>query len=47
MELNLFWTHFSQKELEKIYEYYREKAGVQVAKNLVNGIYNDPLKLKI
>lgn len=47
MELNLFWTDFSQKELEKIYEYYREKAGVRVAKNLVNGIYNEALKLKI
>ncbi|AKP51325.1 type II toxin-antitoxin system RelE/ParE family toxin [Cyclobacterium amurskyense] len=47
MELNLFWTDFSQKELEKIYEYYREKAGVRVAKNLVNGIYNEVLKLKI
>ncbi|MBI0401142.1 type II toxin-antitoxin system RelE/ParE family toxin [Cyclobacterium marinum] len=47
MELNLFWTDFSQKKLEKIYEYYREKAGVRVAKNLVNGIFNEVLKLKI
>ncbi|AEL25709.1 type II toxin-antitoxin system RelE/ParE family toxin [Cyclobacterium marinum] len=47
MELDLFWTDFSQKELEKIYEYYREKAGVRVAKNLVNGIFNEVLKLKI
>ncbi|WP_417888224.1 type II toxin-antitoxin system RelE/ParE family toxin [Zunongwangia sp.] len=47
MELNLFWTDFSQKELEKIYEYYRENAGIRVAKNLVNGIYNETLKLKI
>ena len=47
MELNLFWTDFSQKELEKIYEYYREKAGTRIAKNLVNGIYNEVLKLKI
>ena len=46
MELNLFWTDFSQKELEKIYEYYRENAEVRVAKNLVNGIYNETLKLK-
>ncbi len=47
MELNLFWTDFSQKELKKIYEYYRENAGVQVAKNLVDGIYNETLKLKV
>ncbi|WP_100616409.1 type II toxin-antitoxin system RelE/ParE family toxin [Confluentibacter citreus] len=46
MELKLFWTDFSQKELEKIYEYYREKAGFRIAKKLVNGIYNETLKLK-
>lgn len=46
MELKLFWTDFSQKELEKIYEFYREKAGIQIAKKLVDGIYNDTLKLK-
>ncbi|EDM42906.1 hypothetical plasmid-stabilisation protein [unidentified eubacterium SCB49] len=46
MELKLFWTNFSQKELEKIYQYYREKAGTQIAKKIVNGIYNETLKLK-
>ncbi|WP_187269291.1 type II toxin-antitoxin system RelE/ParE family toxin [Algibacter pacificus] len=45
MELKLFWTDFSQKELEKIYKYYREKAGTKIAKKLVNGIYNETLKL--
>ncbi|KAB1069831.1 type II toxin-antitoxin system RelE/ParE family toxin [Tamlana haliotis] len=46
MELKLFWTDFSQNELEKIYEYYREKAGTHIAKKLVNGIYNETLKLR-
>ena len=46
MELKLFWTNFSQKELEKIYQYYREKAGTRIAKKIVNGIYNETLKLK-
>lgn len=46
MGLKLFWTDFSQKELEKIYGYYREKAGTRIAKKLVNGIYNETLKLK-
>lgn len=46
MELKLFWTDFSQKELEKIYEFYREKAGIRIAKKLVDGIYNESLKLK-
>jgi toxin ParE1/3/4 len=46
MELKLFWTDFSQREPEKIYEYYREKVGIRIAKNLVNGIYNEALNLK-
>jgi plasmid stabilization system protein ParE len=46
MELKLFWTDFSQKELEKIYEYYSEIADVRIAKKLVSGIYDEALKLK-
>ncbi|MDP2687335.1 MAG: type II toxin-antitoxin system RelE/ParE family toxin [Aequorivita sp.] len=46
MELKVFWTEFSQQELERIYEYYREKAGTRIAKKLVNEIYNETLKLK-
>src|SRR5690606_12293259 len=46
MELKLFWTDFSQIELEKIYKYYREKAGNQIAKKLVSAIYSETLKLK-
>jgi len=46
MELKLFWTEFSQKELKNIYDYYREKAGHTIAKKLVDGIYNETLKLK-
>lgn len=46
MELKLFWTDFSQKELERIYQYHREKAGIRIAKELVNGIYAEALKLQ-
>lgn len=46
MELRIFWTDFSQKELEKIFTYYRDKAGVRIAKKLIDGIYNEALKLK-
>ena len=46
MELKLYWTNFSQKELEKIYESFQEKAGNRTAKKLVEGIYNETLKLK-
>lgn len=34
MELTIFWTEFAQIELDKIYKYYREKAGIRIAKNL-------------
>ena len=46
MELKLFWTEFSQRELKSIYDYYREKAGHGIAKKVVDGIYNETLKLK-
>ncbi|MBW6483090.1 MAG: type II toxin-antitoxin system RelE/ParE family toxin [Vicingaceae bacterium] len=46
MELKIFWTDFSLKELEKIYKYFRERAGVRIAKKIVDGIYKETLKLK-
>ncbi len=47
MDLKIYWTDFSQKELEKIYSLYRIKAGIRTAKKLVEGIYNETLKLKV
>ncbi|WP_232778376.1 type II toxin-antitoxin system RelE/ParE family toxin [Salegentibacter sediminis] len=44
--MKLYWTDFAHRELRIIYEYYREKAGIQIAKKLVEGIYNTTLKLK-
>ncbi|MFO7719445.1 MAG: type II toxin-antitoxin system RelE/ParE family toxin [Gillisia sp.] len=46
MELKIYWTGFSEREMEKIYEYHREAAGSSIAKKLVDGIYNETLKLK-
>ena len=46
MELRIKWTDFSKKELKNIFEYYKEKAGVSVAKKLVSGIAKETLKLK-
>ena len=46
MELKIFWTDFSQKELEKIFEYYKENVGLKVALRLINGILDKSLKLK-
>ena len=46
MELTIFWTEFSEKELESIFKYYKRKANVTVAKKVVDGIYEETLKLK-
>ena len=46
MELKIFWTNFSQNELFKILEYHQEKAGLRVAKSIVNGIFKETNKLK-
>jgi len=46
MELRIKWTDFSKKELKNIFEYYKEKAGINVAKKLVSGIAKETLKLK-
>lgn len=46
MELNIFWTQFAQDELERIYKYYRIKAGVLISKRIVKEIYNEALVLK-
>ena len=47
MELKLFWTEFSQSELKSIYDYYREKAGHHIAKNLVNTLLISTYWLKL
>jgi plasmid stabilization system protein ParE len=46
MELEIYWTVFSEKELENIFEYYRKKANYRIAKKLVDGIYYETLTLK-
>jgi plasmid stabilization system protein ParE len=46
MELRITWTYFSKKELKNIFEYYKEKAGVDIAKKLVSRIAKETLKLK-
>lgn len=46
MGLKIYWTEFSEKELQNIFEYYRKRAGSRVAKQLIDGIYNETQKLK-
>ena len=46
MELKIYWTQFTEKELQKIFEYQRKKASYRVARLLIDGIYNETQKLK-
>jgi len=46
MELKIYWTDFSKKELKNIFNYYKEEASLNVAKNLVIGITKEANKLK-
>ena len=46
MELEIYWTEFSEKELEKIFDYYMEQASFQIAKKITDGIFNTTVKLK-
>ena len=46
MELEIYWTDFSKQELKNIFDYYKEKATIKVAKSLVTGIIKDKAKLK-
>lgn len=46
MELEIYWTDFSKKELKNIFDYYKEKASLNVAKTLVIGITTEVKKLK-
>lgn len=46
MELEIYWTEFSEMELKKVFEYHSERASFRIAKKLTNGIYNATLKLK-
>jgi len=46
MELKIYWTDFSKNELKNIFDYYKEKASINVARNLVLGITKEAEKLK-
>lgn len=46
MELDIFWTDFSKKELKKIFDYYKEEVSLNVAKKLVSGITSEVAKLR-
>lgn len=46
MGLEVYWTEFSERELENIFDYYNKKAGYSIAKKITDGIYKQALKLE-
>jgi len=38
MELNIIWSRLAENKLEDIYKYYRKKAGINIAQNLVKTV---------
>src|ERR1700754_2098644 len=47
MGLTIYWTQLAQDKLDDIFEYYKYKAGIRVAKTLVNGIIDSSISLEI
>ncbi len=46
MELEIYWTDFAKQELKNIFDYYKEKTTIKVAKSLTIGITKETSKLK-
>jgi len=46
MGLTVFWTQFAEAKLSKVFSYYKEKAGIRIAQELVNGIVEKSLPLE-
>jgi len=45
MELEVYWTQFSQDKLSEIFDYYEITASSRIARNLVTGIIDQTIKL--
>lgn len=46
MEIKVFWTETALNNLEDIFEYYKYKASVRVARKLVKSLVKSTLKLQ-
>lgn len=45
MKLKIVWSEFAENELDKIFEYYNQKAGSRIAKKIIKEIISEPNKL--
>ena len=46
MEIKVLWTETALNNLEEIFEYYKYKASVRIARKLVKGLVKSTLKLQ-
>ncbi len=46
MELEVIWTRFAENKLSDIFEYYKVKASLKVAKNITTKIVDKTINLK-
>ncbi|MCR4032349.1 MULTISPECIES: type II toxin-antitoxin system RelE/ParE family toxin [Flavobacterium] len=46
MGLTVYWTQFAEDKFTDIFEYYKYKAGIKVAKALINGLVDSSLSLE-
>ena len=45
MSYKVIWSNFAESELDKIFEYYVEKASLKVAKKIIKNILAEPSRL--
>ena len=45
MELKIYWTDFAKNELQNIFDFYKLRAGLNIAQKLVIGISKAVLSL--
>ncbi|MBP1225241.1 type II toxin-antitoxin system RelE/ParE family toxin [Flavobacterium sp. 1355] len=45
MKLKIVWSQFAENEIDKIYNYYLQKAGIRVARKIIKEIISEPNKL--
>lgn len=45
MELEIFWSQLAENKLKEIFNYYRSKAGIKIAKKITTEIIDKTLKL--
>jgi toxin ParE1/3/4 len=46
MELKVFWTDSAIEQLDKIFDFYKNKSGILIANKIINGIVDKTILLE-